>query len=211
LRIAERFALPHNASRWRAARREIHRAVTSRGYSPRLNSFTQALDGEQLDAAMLRLTQVRFLRAADPRLLSTISAIAHQLGNGVLVHRYDVDQAGDGLPGDEGAFLMCSFWLADALAHVGRVEDAQRWFEKLLAFASPLGLYSEEADTRSGALLGNFPQAFTHLALIGAAVNIERARHHSLGTHGLHRPAPAAKVPTRRRRAASRGPRSSPA
>ncbi|MEO8898428.1 MAG: glycoside hydrolase family 15 protein [Candidatus Dormibacter sp.] len=207
LRIAERFTLPHDASRWRAARRDIHRAVTSRGYSPRLTSFTQTLDGEQLDAAMLRLTQVRFLRPDDPRLLSTISAVARQLGNGVLVHRYDVDQTNDGLSGDEGAFLMCSFWLADALAHVGRLEDAQRWFEKLLAFASPLGLHSEEVDGRSDVLLGNFPQAFTHLALIGAAVNIERARHHTLGALGLRRPASVAKPATQRRRAAGTHPR----
>ncbi len=188
LRIADRFGLPHNSSRWRAARRDIHRAVTSRGYSQRLGSFTQALDGEQLDAAMLRVTQVRFLRTADPRQLSTIQAVADELGKGVLVHRYEVGQTDDGLPGDEGAFLMCSFWLADALAHVGRIEEAQRWFEKLLAFASPLGLYSEETDTRTGALLGNFPQAFTHLALIGAAVNIERAQHGRLGVRGRRRP-----------------------
>ena len=206
LRIAERFRLPHNQSRWRAARRDIHRAVTSRGYSQRLSSFTQTFDGEDLDAAMLRLTQVRFLRSADPRELSTIQAIAKQLGNGVLVHRYDAARTDDGLPGEEGAFLMCSFWLADALAHAGHLEQAQRWFEKMLAFASPLGLYSEEADTRTGELLGNFPQAFTHLALIGAAVNIERARHGSLGIHGLRRPDPVAARPARRRTAA-RAPR----
>jgi GH15 family glucan-1,4-alpha-glucosidase len=133
---------------------------------------------------------VRFLRDGDPRLRSTIDAVAAELGRGVLVHRYDVAASGDGVAGDEGAFLLCSFWLADALAHVGELEAAQLWFEKLLAFASPLGLYSEEADSRTGALLGNFPQAFTHLALIGAAVNIERARHRTLGVHGL-RPGPA--------------------
>jgi GH15 family glucan-1,4-alpha-glucosidase len=188
LRLAERFKLPHDAARWRAARRNIHRAVTSRGYSQRLSSFTQALDSEELDAALLRITQVRFLRSKDPRLLSTIAAVASQLGSGVLVHRYDVATTADGLEGDEGAFLLCSFWLADALAHVGRLEHAQRWFERLLAFASPLLLYSEEADTRTGELLGNFPQAFTHLALIGAAVNIERARHRALGVQGLRAP-----------------------
>jgi GH15 family glucan-1,4-alpha-glucosidase len=187
LRIAQRFHLPYDAERWRKARRDIHRAVTSRGYSTRLESFTQALDRGELDASLLRMTQVRFLRDSDPRLLSTIDAVAKHLGDGVLVHRYDVDASHDGLAGDEGAFLLCSFWLADALAHVGRFEEAQRWFEKLLAFASPLGLYGEEADTRTGELLGNYPQAFTHLSLIGAAVNIERARHRTLGVRGLHR------------------------
>ncbi len=188
LRLAQRFRLPHDAARWRTARRDIHRVVTSRGFSGRLGSFTQALDGDALDAALLRMTQVRFLKDTDPRLLGTIEAVAAHLGSGVLVRRYDLGATDDGVEGGEGAFLLCSFWLADALAHVGRVEEAQRWFERLLGFASPLGLYAEEADTVTGALLGNYPQAFTHLALIGAAVNIERARHRSLGIHGLHAP-----------------------
>jgi GH15 family glucan-1,4-alpha-glucosidase len=198
LRVAERFKLPHDNARWRLARRSIHRAVTSRGYSPTLGSFTQIFDRDELDAALLRITQVRFLPGEDPRLRSTIDAIRAKLGEGVLVRRYDTGTGIDGLPGDEGAFLLCSFWLADALAHVGEVEEAQRWFEKLLAFASPLGLYAEEVDTRTGELLGNFPQAFTHLALIGAAVNIERARHRRLGLHGLRAPTPRRRTAKRR-------------
>jgi GH15 family glucan-1,4-alpha-glucosidase len=99
----------------------------------------------------------------------------------VLVSRYRPEETEDGIDhGEEGAFLMCSFWLVDALAHVGELEQAQRRFERLLAFASPLGLMAEEADMVNGDLLGNYPQAFTHLALIGAAVNIERARHRRL-------------------------------
>jgi GH15 family glucan-1,4-alpha-glucosidase len=188
LRIAERFRLPHDAARWRQARRAIHRAVTSHGYSLREKSFTQSLESDNLDAALLRMLQVRFLGQGDPRLLSTVEAVIRRLGHGVLVHRYDLAASADGVEGDEGAFLLCSFWVADALAHVGRFEEAQRWFENLLAFGSPLGLYSEEADTRTGELLGNFPQAFTHLALIGAAVNIGRARHRSLGVRGLRGP-----------------------
>jgi GH15 family glucan-1,4-alpha-glucosidase len=201
LRIAERFNLPHEGARWRTARRDIHRTVTARGFSQRLNSFTQSLDSEELDASLLRMAQVRFLPDDDPRLLGTIEAVATHLGDGVLVHRYDVGASADGLPGDEGAFLLCSFWLADALAHVGRLEEAQRWFEKLLAFASPLMLYGEEADPGTGELLGNFPQAFTHLALVGAAVNIERARHRTMGVHGLrdsHPPTPDRRPPRRR-------------
>jgi GH15 family glucan-1,4-alpha-glucosidase len=212
LRIAARFQLPHDEARWRKARREIHRVVTTRGYSPRLASFTQTLDSETVDASVLRMLQVRFLPGKDPRLLSTIEAVAARLGNGVLVRRYDVATTDDGLMGDEGAFLLCSFWLADAFAHVGRFDDAQRWFERLLALASPLGLYGEEADVRTGELLGNYPQAFTHLALIGAAVNIERARHRTLGVRGLHRSRSTSRKPaggtgarpaaTRRRRSA---------
>jgi GH15 family glucan-1,4-alpha-glucosidase len=195
LRLAESFSLPHDGERWREARRSIHRAVTTRGYSERLHSFTQALDSERLDASLLRMTQVRFLRADDPRLLSTIDAVAAELGNGALVRRYDLGKSDDGIAGGEGAFLLCSFWLADALAHVGKVAEAQLWFEKLLGFASPLGLYSEEADTTTGELLGNFPQAFTHLALIGAAVNIERARQRHLGVQGLRRARPRRSIP----------------
>jgi GH15 family glucan-1,4-alpha-glucosidase len=187
LRLAARYKLPHDAQRWRLARREIHRAVTSRGYSQRIDSFTEALDSDDLDAALLRIAQVRFLEERDPRLLSTIDAVVKHLSDGVLVHRYDVTKSADGLRGGEGAFMLCSFWLADALAHVGRLEQAELWFEKILAFSSPLLLYSEEVDTRTGALLGNFPQAFTHLALIGAAVNIERARHRTTGAGGLRR------------------------
>ena len=202
LRIAARFGLPHDDARWRSARRRIHRVVTTRGYSEALSSFTQALDGDALDAALLRMTQVRFLKDDDPRLAGTIAAIAEKLGNGVLVRRYDTAATDDGLKGGEGAFLLCSFWLADALAHIGRLEEAQRWFEKLLALSSPLKLYAEEADPVTGELLGNFPQAFTHLALIGAAVNIERARHRALGVHGLRRHAPprSRRAPGARRR-----------
>ena len=198
LRLAEHFSLPHDAARWRAARRAIHRAVTSRGYSARLSSFTQALDSELLDAALLRVPQTRLLRDRDPRLTGTIAAVAEHLGDGVLVRRYDPARSGDGFAGPEGSFLLCSFWMADALAHAGQLIEAQHWFERLLAFASPLGLYSEEADLRTGALLGNFPQAFTHLALIGAAVNIERARHRSLGVRGLGHRAPKTGTGTRR-------------
>lgn len=188
LRLATRFGLRHDRQRWMRARRQIHRAVTTRGWSDEVQSFTQSLDGTELDAAVLRISQVRFLRDGDPRIMSTIDTIRRRLGDGVLLRRYDTEAAGgDGLAGGEGGFLLCSFWLVDALAHSGDLESAQRWFEKLLSFASPLGLYAEESDLQSADLLGNFPQAFTHLALIGAAVNMERARHRELGIHGLRR------------------------
>ncbi len=104
----------------------------------------------------------------------------------MLIRRYRPRETPDGVPGEEGAFLMCSYWLVDAYAHLGRLEDAERLFEQVASFQATCGLLSEEADGRTGELLGNFPQAFTHLALVGAAVNIERLRHKRLGQHGLH-------------------------
>jgi GH15 family glucan-1,4-alpha-glucosidase len=185
IRIAERYKLPYDKVAWRRARVVIHRAITSRGYSTHRRSFTQEFDSDALDASVLRMSQVRFVKDRDPRLHSTVRAIAQHLGEGVLVNRYRMDESEDGLRGREGAFFLTSFWLVDALAHIGELEEAERRFERLLHFSSPLGLFSEEVDVRSGQLLGNFPQAFTHLALVGAAVNMERARRRSLGVKGL--------------------------
>ena len=185
LRLAQRFRFPCDEARWRAARRAIHRRVMLEGYSERLEAFTQVLGGNTLDAAVLRISQIRFLPDRDRRVTNTIKAVERHLSKGVLARRYDSARSDDGLRGGEGAFFMCSFWLADALAHCGEVEPAQRRFERLLGFGSPLGLFSEEVDMRDGALLGNYPQAFTHLALVGAAVNIERARHRHIGVRGL--------------------------
>jgi GH15 family glucan-1,4-alpha-glucosidase len=185
LRIAARYRLPHDEQRWKSARLAMHRRITIHGYSKEREAFVQILDGETLDAALLRISQVRFLRDRDPRIRSTVRAIAEHLGSGVLLRRYRTEESPDGLQADEGAFLLCSFWLADALAHLGEVEEAQRIFERLITFASPLGLYSEEVNSRTGEFLGNYPQAFTHLALVGAAVNIERARRGRIAVRGL--------------------------
>lgn len=185
LRLGARYRLPHDETRWKAARRAMHRRITAEGYSKERGAFTQYLGGDSLDAAVLRISQIRFLRDRDPRVLSTINAVEEHLGTGVLVRRYRSDESEDGLHGDEGAFFMTSFWLVDALAHTGDLIGASRRFERLTAFASPLLLFSEEVDARTGELLGNYPQAFTHLALVGAAVNIERARRQELGVRGL--------------------------
>jgi GH15 family glucan-1,4-alpha-glucosidase len=185
LRLAARYGLPHDEARWKTARNRIHRRVVAEGFSKRCNAFTQSLGSDVLDASMLRMAQVRFLPDRDPRLVSTVERIATDLRDGVLVRRYNPEETDDGLPGGEGAFLACSFWLVDAYAHMGDLEQAQRLFERMLSFLPPCGLLSEEADPRTGDLLGNFPQAFTHLSLVGAAVNIERLRHRQLGTHGL--------------------------
>jgi GH15 family glucan-1,4-alpha-glucosidase len=187
IRIADRYSFPYDKASWRSARLRMHRAITSRGWSEHRRAFTQEFDSDALDASVLRMCQVRFLRDKDPRLHSTVRAIAQHLGDGVLVNRYRMDESEDGLRGEEGAFFLSSFWLVDALAHIGELEDAERRFERLLHFSSPLGLFSEEVDVRSGQLLGNFPQAFTHLALVGAAVNMERARQRTLGVKGLRK------------------------
>ncbi|GAC1580645.1 MAG: glycoside hydrolase family 15 protein [Candidatus Dormibacteria bacterium] len=180
LRLATRFKLPHDHSRWEASRREIHAAVLEHGWSKRLESFTQSFGSDQLDASALRLIQLGFLPLGDRRLRSTIDAVDAGLSTGPLVYRYHAANTDDGLGSPEGSFIICAYWLADALALVGDLEQAERRFDRLLAFSSPLGLIAEEVDPRTGALLGNFPQAFSHLALISAAVNIERRRNHSL-------------------------------
>jgi GH15 family glucan-1,4-alpha-glucosidase len=186
LRIANELGLLADTAAWSAARRRIHAAVVRHGYSDRLQSFVQAFGGEQLDASALRLVQIGFLKRSDPRLRSTIRAIDEQLSSGPLVFRYRSDKTDDGLDSPEGSFIICAFWMADALAIVGELEAAQRRFERLLQFANPLRLFSEEVDATSGGLLGNFPQAFSHLAMISAAVNIERAREHTLGRGRRH-------------------------
>jgi GH15 family glucan-1,4-alpha-glucosidase len=193
LRLAERYRLPHESAKWKSARRAMRRLLTTEAYSTRRGAFTQIIGNDALDSALLRLSQVRFLPDRDPRVLSTIKAIERELSEGVLVRRYRVEESADGLTGDEGAFFLTSFWMADALAHIGDLEGAQRRFERLLVLGAPLGLFAEEADPRSGELLGNYPQAFTHLALVGAAVNIERARTRQLGVRGLRAPEQAVK------------------
>ncbi|MFN2462345.1 MAG: glycoside hydrolase family 15 protein [Candidatus Dormibacteria bacterium] len=180
LRLAARFGLDHPREHWEKVRAEIHAAVLRRGWSKRLESFTQSFGSDQLDASVLRLVQLGFLPLGDRRLRSTIDAIDAGLSVGPLVYRYHVANTDDGLSSPEGSFIICAYWLADALALVGDLEQAERRFDRLLAFSSPLGLIAEEVDAETGALLGNFPQAFSHLALISAAVNIERRRNNSL-------------------------------
>jgi GH15 family glucan-1,4-alpha-glucosidase len=180
IRLATMLHLPADVERWRKARAEIHEAVTTHGFSSRLQAFTQTFGSDDLDASALRLVQLGFLRNGDPRLRTTIDVVDAGLSVGPLVFRYRAEDTDDGLSSPEGSFIACAFWLVDALALVGDLEEAERRFSRLLAFASPTGLFSEEVDPGSGALLGNYPQAFTHLALISAAVNIERRRQGTL-------------------------------
>ena len=173
-RIATRRSLPAPWEKWRTERDRIYEEVMARGWSKAKRSFVQSLDSEALDASMLLAPMVKFVAPDDPRMLGTLDAIGRELGSDGLVHRYDVAQAPDGIPGAEGTFSMCTFWLAEALARAGRLEDARLTFEKMLGYANHLGLYAEEIAP-TGEALGNFPQAFTHLALISAAFNISLA------------------------------------
>lgn len=181
LKIAKRRGLAAPRERWAGAADAVRKAVIERGWSQRVQSFTQSFNSDALDAAELRLPQVGFLKPDDQRIRHTVEAIDRKLSQGPMVRRYDVGQTKDGLKGGEGSFTMCAFWMADALAHIGELERAESQFERVLSLSSPLALFAEEVDPVRGELLGNFPQAFSHLALVAAAVNIERERHHALG------------------------------
>ncbi len=162
------------ATRWRAAADEIHADICANGVDDR-GAFVQHYDTDALDASLLLMPLVRFLPTDDPRIRTTVLAIADELTVNDLVLRYRVDQTDDGFSGEEGTFTICSFWLVSALAEIGEFARARRLCEKLLSLASPLALYAEQIDAATGRHLGNFPQAFTHLALINAVVHVIRA------------------------------------
>ena len=174
IRIARNRSVPADIVRWARVRDEIFRRLMERSWSERRRAFTQHEDTDVLDASVLMMPLANFISPTDPRWLSTLDAIGEELVTDGLVHRYDPASAPDGLDGDEGTFSICSFWYVDALTQAGRVEEAQNAFDKMLTYANHVGLYSEEVGP-SGEQLGNFPQAFTHLALISAAVNLDRA------------------------------------
>ncbi|MFT5027353.1 MAG: GH15 family glucan-1,4-alpha-glucosidase, partial [Ilumatobacter sp.] len=142
------------------------------GWNDDLAAFTQTLGGSTLDASLLLMPLVRFVSPTDERWLSTLDAIGERLAHGPLVDRYDSTATDDGLDGDEGSFTMCSFWYVETLARAGRLNEARSMFDRLLSYASPTGLFSEEIGP-NGRLIGNFPQAFTHLALISAAIHLD--------------------------------------
>jgi GH15 family glucan-1,4-alpha-glucosidase len=158
------------SDRWNADREAIKAEVLDRGFNAKLNSFVGEYDGDELDASLLYVARVGFLPADDRRMLGTIDAIRGALGHDDLVYRYDSRRTNDGFPAGEGAFLACSFWLVEALALACRTNEARDVFEKLCRRANDVGLLSEQCDVASGALVGNFPQALTHIGLINAAV-----------------------------------------
>jgi GH15 family glucan-1,4-alpha-glucosidase len=175
VKYIEQWDFEGPADHWRALREEIRAEIQDQGYDSDRNTFTQYYGSRALDAALLLIPQVGFLPPTDERVLGTIDAVARELAiDDCLIRRYDTD---DGLPGEEGAFLLCSFWMVDALALAGRREEARRRFETLLDLRNDVGLLAEEYDPSSKRLLGNFPQAFSHLALIDSAYNLaEEAR-----------------------------------
>jgi GH15 family glucan-1,4-alpha-glucosidase len=168
----ERYGLTGPVDAWRALRQEMHDDISTRAFDPALGSFVQAYGSAQLDASLLLLPLVGFLPAADPRVLGTIACIEKRLLVDGFVMRYDSGETADGLPPGEGAFLACSFWLADCLAMIGRRDDADALFGRLVALGNDVGLLAEEYDPRVKRLTGNFPQAFSHVALVGSAFNL---------------------------------------
>jgi GH15 family glucan-1,4-alpha-glucosidase len=170
-RLARLHDEPDLAEAWGKAAAEIHADVCEKGVDER-GVFTQAYGTTALDASVLLMPLVRFLPADDPRVRATVLAIADELTIDGLVLRYRTDLTDDGLSGEEGTFTICSFWLVSALSEIGEADRARALCERLLGFASPLGLYAEELDPRTGRHLGNFPQAFTHLALINAVMHV---------------------------------------
>jgi GH15 family glucan-1,4-alpha-glucosidase len=178
IKTVEDYGMPGPVDHWRDIRQEIHDQVCEHGFNAERGSFTQYYGSDQLDASLLMMPLVGFLPATDPRVRATIEAIEADLMDGDFVLRYRTTDTGavDGLTGTEGAFLACSFWLADCLSLLGRDQDARDLLERLLDLRNDLGLLSEEYDAVAGRLVGNFPQAFSHVSLVNSAAKI--AGHH---------------------------------
>jgi GH15 family glucan-1,4-alpha-glucosidase len=175
-KIIERMGGGGSLERWRRVRDEIHADVCANGFDPALGSFVQAYGSKALDASLLHLPLVGFLPPADPRISGTISAIEQRLVVDGFVHRYDTGEVVDGLPPGEGAFLACSFWLSDNYILQGRIAEARALFERLISLRNDVGLLAEEYDPRLKRQVGNFPQAFSHVALVNTAFNLTRSQ-----------------------------------
>jgi GH15 family glucan-1,4-alpha-glucosidase len=173
IRVARQRGLPADIARWSAGRDEIYDRIMDASWNAELGTFTQTEGGEEVDAGLLLMPMVKFLSPADPRFLSTLEAIERHLVTDSLVFRYHPDND-DGLDGEEGTFSLCSFWYVEALTRTGRLDEARLALEKMFTYANHLGLYAEQVSA-TGDQVGNFPQAFTHLSLISAAINLDRA------------------------------------
>jgi GH15 family glucan-1,4-alpha-glucosidase len=175
VRLVEQFDLDAPLDRWRLTRDEIHQEICDQGYDPERRTFTQYYGSRELDASVLNIPLVGFLPGTDERVTGTIDAIARELARDGFVSRYSTAATDDGLTGDEGQFLACSFWLVSALAANGRAPEARVLFDRLLTLANDLGLLAEEYDVGRQRQVGNFPQAFSHLTLVLAAHAITTA------------------------------------
>jgi GH15 family glucan-1,4-alpha-glucosidase len=174
IRTARQRGLPGDLAGWSDARDEIYAQIMERSWNEELGSFVSLEGGDKLDAGVLLLPMMKFVAPTDPRFLSTLGVVEERLVSDTLVFRYEGGSMDDGIEGDEGTFSLCSFWYVEALTRVGRVDDARLALEKMFTYANHLGLYAEQVGL-TGDQLGNFPQAFTHLALISAAINLDRA------------------------------------
>ena len=168
IKFAETAGRDYPVEDWQRLRQEIHEDICQHGYDTDRQSFVQYYGGKALDASLLLIPGSGFLANDDPRIVGTVAAVEHELASGPFVSRYSTEEGVDGLAGSEGAFLICSFWLVNALAHVGRTEEAQRNLDALLALQNDVGLLSEEYDPEAKRLLGNFPQAFSHIGLLSS-------------------------------------------
>jgi GH15 family glucan-1,4-alpha-glucosidase len=175
IKSVQEFGLQGPIDEWRRIRAEVHDDVCRKGFNAERGSFVQAYGSKELDASLLLVASIGFLPATDPRVRATVEAIERELLVDGFVQRYNAGSSDDGLPSGEGAFLACSFWLADAYFLLGRVDDAERLFARLLELRNDVGLLSEEYDPKQKRLVGNFPQAFSHIALVGTAHNLARA------------------------------------
>jgi GH15 family glucan-1,4-alpha-glucosidase len=175
VKSVEQFGLEGPLETWKALRAEIHEDVCRNGFDAGLGSFVQSYGSGKLDASLLQLPCLGFLPPQDPRIRGTVEAVERNLLADGFVLRYDPSETDDGLSQHEGAFLACSFWLADAYAMLGRTDDAKRLFERLLALRNDVGLLSEEYDASVRRQVGNVPQAFSHIALVNTAHNLTRA------------------------------------
>jgi len=183
VKAIERFKLDGPVDSWRHVRDNIHGEICARGFDADMNSFVQYYGAKQMDASLLLIPLIGFLPATDPRVLGTVRAIEKHLVKDGFVARYNTDPAMDGLPPGEGAFLACSFWLADNLALQDRHDEARALFRRLLDIRNDVGLLSEGYDPAAGRLVGNFPQAFSHVGLVNTARNLSRS-----GGPAEHRP-----------------------
>jgi GH15 family glucan-1,4-alpha-glucosidase len=181
IRLATKHGRPANLTRWTTVRDAVYNQIMTRGWNPKVGAFTQHYNTEVLDSSLLLMPLQGFIAPRDPMWLSSLAAMDRELVSDSLVYRYNPAASPDGLKGDEGTFSLCTFWYVDALARSGRLEDARLTFEKMHTYANHLGLYSEEISA-TGEQLGNFPQAFSHLSLISAAINLDTQLDHGPGS-----------------------------